>query len=532
MALMPKLEMRQGQALVMTPQLQQAIKLLQLSNLELTAYVEQELERNPILERDEGTAEDGNAPEASDGPPDSGDTPEDAAAALEKDSGFEDDLSADPAAWDISTPDVPGKDDAASKDHPLDTDYENVFDRDGPSDIPAPPDQGLTDWGNGSGGGQNFDQSGEFGLEQTLGNELSLKDHLLEQVNVSFRDPVERMVGAYLVEHVEPTGYLSLTLDQAAENLNAPDELVERVLKQLQTFEPAGVFARDLTECLKLQLADKDRLDPAMQKLVDNLEILAKHDFNGIMKLCGVDAEDVQDMIAEIRALDPKPGLIFDSAVAQPVIPDVFVSEHPHGGWHVELNSETLPKVLISQRYYNSVTSQARDREEKNYLSECMNAANWLVKSLDQRARTILKVSSEIVRQQDSFLALGVEYLRPLNLKTVADAIEMHESTVSRVTANKFIATPRGIFELKYFFTAAIASSEGGEAHSAESVRHKIRALIDEETVQSIYSDDKLVDILKDTGIDIARRTVAKYREAMGIPSSVQRRRSKKMAAS
>jgi len=292
------------------------------------------------------------------------------------------------------------------------------------------------------------------------------------------------------------------------------------------------VCARDLTECLALQLKDGDRFDPAMQALVGRLDLLAKHDLAALKKICGVGDEDLADMIGEIRHLNPKPGLAFGTTLVQPVVPDVFVRPRPDGSFLIELNSETLPKVLVNQSYYAEVAKTARNEKEKTYLADCLQSATWLVRALDQRAKTILKVSTEIVRQQDAFFAHGVQHLRPLNLKTVADAISMHESTVSRVTANKYMATNRGIFELKYFFTSAIAASDGGEAHSAEAVRHRIRQLIDAELPQDVLSDDTLVDKLRAAGIDIARRTVAKYREAMRIPSSVQRRREKQKPVS
>jgi len=240
-----------------------------------------------------------------------------------------------------------------------------------------------------------------------------------------------------------------------------------------------------------------------------------------------VDEEDLTDMIAEVRRLNPKPGLAFGGGVVQPIVPDVFVRPAPDGSWNVELNADTLPRVLVNQSYYASVSKTAKNEKEKNFLAECFQTATWLTRSLDQRARTILKVSTEIVRQQDAFLAHGVQHLRPLNLRIVADAIGMHESTVSRVTANKYMATPRGIFELKYFFSSSIASADGGEAHSAEAVRHRIKQMIDAESPADVLSDDTIVQRLKDAGIDIARRTIAKYREAMKIPSSVQRRREK-----
>jgi RNA polymerase sigma-54 factor len=267
-----------------------------------------------------------------------------------------------------------------------------------------------------------------------------------------------------------------------------------------------------------------------MQALVAHLDLLARRDVAALKKVCGVGDEDLTDMIAEIRRLNPKPGLAYGSTQVQPIVPDVFVRPGADGGWIVELNSDTLPKVLVNQRYYAEVSGATRKDGEKSYLAECLQTATWLVRALDQRAKTILKVSNEIVRQQDSFFALGVQHLRPLNLKTVADAIAMHESTVSRVTANKYMATNRGIFELKYFFTSAIAAADGGEAHSAEAVRHRIKQLIDAENTQAVLSDDTLVEKLREAGVEIARRTVAKYREAMRIPSSVQRRREKQTA--
>jgi RNA polymerase sigma-54 factor len=257
--------------------------------------------------------------------------------------------------------------------------------------------------------------------------------------------------------------------------------------------------------------------------------LLAKRDIPGLVKACGVDVEDLTEMVAEIRALDPKPALAFDHGVAQPVIPDVFMRTQLGGGWLVELNSESLPRVLVDNHYFTRVSRVARNKEEKQYLNEALQSANWLVKSLHQRATTILKVSSEIVRQQEEFFLRGVQYLKPLVLRDIAEAIEMHESTVSRVTSNKYMATPRGIYELKYFFTPSIASSVGGEAHSAESVRHRIKSLTEEESVDKVLSDDKIVEILRAESIEIARRTVAKYRESMGIPSSVQRRREKRV---
>ncbi len=508
MALSQRLEFRQTQALVMTPQLMQAIKLLQLSSLDLAAYVEGELERNQLLERAE--AEDTPAADAE---------PEAAAAERNEDTA----PTADWMGEDLET-------NRASMEQGLGTELENVFPDDGgektaPVETPPPA---YSEW-SGVGSGGSDDSS--YNLESFVTAEITLADHLAKQMALAIFDPASRMIGQYLVDMVDETGYLTGDLDTVADKLGAPRSDVEAVLAVLQTLDPPGVCARNLTECLSLQLKERDRFDPAMQALVEHLDLLAKRDLAALRRLCAVGDEDLTEMIAEIRNLNPKPGLAFGSTLVQPIVPDVYVRAAPDGTWQVELNSDTLPKVLISQRYYTQVSKTTRNDKDKTYLADCLQTATWLVRALDQRAKTILKVSSEIVRQQDGFFTKGVQHLRPLNLKTVADAIGMHESTVSRVTANKYMATSRGIFELKYFFTSSIAASDGGEAHSAESVRHRIRQLIDLETAVDVLSDDTIVDKLREVGIDIARRTVAKYREAMRIPSSVQRRREKQAAS-
>ena len=367
------------------------------------------------------------------------------------------------------------------------------------------------------------------GLDQTLVRPQTLRDHLLAQLSVEIHEPADRVIASHLVELVDEAGYVDGRTRQASPQLLGCDVArVERTLLRLQRFDPPGIFARNLAECLALQLKERNRYDPAMQILIAHLPLLASRDVQQLMRLCSVDAEDLTLMIAEIKALDPKPGLVFDAAAAEPVIPDIFLRAAPDGGWAVELNSETLPRVLVNNRYYAEVTGAARGREERDYLAERYQSANWLVKALHQRATTILKVSREIVRQQDGFLRHGVQHLRPLVLRDIAQEIAMHESTVSRVTSNKYIQTPRGLYELKYFFTTAIASSDGHPSLSSESVRFRIKSLIDGEA-DDVLSDDRIVTILVKDGVDIARRTVAKYREAMHIPSSVQRRREKSL---
>jgi len=520
MALGPKLELRQSQSLVMTPQLMQAIKLLQLGSLDLVAYVEAELERNPLLERDEG--EDRPVAEAAGDAPTPESQTSDAGSDAAGDGG--DGIDAGPA---LDTAFESGSEDIGER---LDADYSNVFQDDGPAEGLDPSRLVGENWSQTSargGGGESED----YNLESFVAMEISLADHLAEQLALAISDPVRRIIGRYLIDAVDEAGYLRTDVASVAEKLGASIEMVEEVLAILQRFDPAGVCARDLSECLRLQLQERDRYDPAMRALVENLELLAKRDFATLRKLTRVDDEDLADMVAEIRALNPKPGNAFGTTLVQPVVPDVVVRAAPDGGWLVELNSETLPKILVNQSYFTRVAKAAKGEKDKVYLSECMQTANWLVKSLDQRAKTILKVASEIVRQQDTFLTHGIQYLKPLNLRIIADAVGMHESTVSRVTSNKYMATSRGIFELKYFFTSSIASSEGGEAHSSESVRHRIKELIDKETAEDVLSDDTIVKMLREAGIDIARRTVAKYREAMNIPSSVQRRREKQSLA-
>jgi RNA polymerase sigma-54 factor len=484
MVLTPKLELRQGQQLVMTPQLQQAIRLLQLSNLELGVFVENELERNPLLEREEIARE---AAQAEDKP--------------RQKAGAGDDGK--PGARNGESV-VPGR--------------EHLGDR--------------TGWASVRPSTHNGDGSEGANLEEFVAASRSLADHLTEQLHLTVTDPAERLIGAHLIHMVDESGYLPGSLDDVAARLGAPQSLVAKVLTTLQGFDPPGVFARDLAECLALQLKDANRYDPQIARLLDNLALLGSHNLGALRRAVGVDNDELVEMVAEIKRLNPKPGLKFGSIQIQPILPDVLVRPAPVGSWLVELNAETLPRVLVNRGYYATVAKTARSQQDRGYLLDCLQNANWLVKSLDQRARTILRVAEEIVRQQVGFLAHGVEHLKPLNLRTVADAIGVHESTVSRVTSNKYMSTPRGIFELKYFFTSAISAAGGaGEAHSSEAVRHRIRHLIEAETAQSVLSDDKLVEYLKRDGIDIARRTVAKYREALRIPSSVQRRRAKLMAA-
>ncbi len=487
MAIAPRLQQKQTTSLVMTPQLQQAIKLLQLSNIELAAFVEEQLESNPLLER--GTGDENRREEAAE-----------AREALEEFSEVS-----------MSAPTLAEKS--------LDAPAEVIHEQSSAADV-----GGSIDWSK-SGSGGSFSGSSEYNIIENTEAEKTLNEHLTDQLIVDIKDASERLIGTYLIEHIDDNGYLQLSMDEAAERLGVSENRILSVLTQVQSFDPTGIGARDLKECLTLQLREKGRLDEPMYALLDNLQLLAKHDLSKLAKICDLSKDSLIKKINELKALSPKPGLAFGGSMAAAIEPDVAIKETANGGWAVELNADTLPRVLVNNRYFAEICGPGADEATRTFMSECQQNASWLVKSLDQRARTILKVATEIVRQQDMFFAYGIDHMRPLNLKTVAEAIDMHESTVSRVTSNKFMNTPRGIFEFKYFFTAGISSIDGGEDISAEAVRHKIKILISEETAKSVKSDDKIVQMLRAQGIDIARRTVAKYRESLGIPSSVERRR-------
>lgn len=499
MAIAPRLDLRQSQTLVMTPQLRQAIKLLQYSNIEVAAFVEEELERNPLLERDEARDEPPREQAALDQVvlPDA--APADAVEAANAGT-----LPSESAA-------------------PLDTDNAETYDAGGVAD-----GAGMLGRIDGRGGDPGF-ETDDRGIEDLEDGRRPLRDYLGEQLRLSFADPVDRMIGAHLIALLCPAGRLTAEPVAIAEAMALPLEQVEAVRGRMMRFDPPGLFARDLKECLAAQLADLNRLDPAMQVLLDNLELLARRETRKLMALCGVDSEDLADMIGEIRALDPKPAATWDSQPAQLIIPDILMRAGPDGTWLIELNPLTMPRVLVNERFYARVAPRAK-KEERVFLTERLANANWLVRSLQQRAQTILRVAAEIVRQQDGFLQHGVAHLRPLILRDIAEAVEMHESTVSRVTSSKYIATPRGTYELKYFFTTALHGTDG-EEHSAEAVRHRIRGMIDAEGPEDVLSDDAIVVVLRREGVDIARRTVAKYREALHIPNSVQRRREKAVPA-
>lgn len=468
MTSMQRLELRQGQSLTMTPQLVQSIKLLQLSHAELAAYVEAELERNPLLQEAE-------------------------------------------AKTDAPLPNLADFLRARQK-------YAEA----GGRMIPRPPPsraEGVA--GSSSPGTSAAHSELKPELEASLAGLRSLAEHLEAQLDLASADARLREIGRHLIHSLDEVGYLTEDLEQIAAGLRVSLGEAEAALMLIQTFEPAGVGARNLAECLAIQLRERDRLDPAMQALLSRLDLVARQDFTALQRICGVDREDLADMLAEIRRLEPKPGLAFTAAPIDVLVPDVLVRPSPDGGFVVELNPDTLPRILLNRTYYAEVAKVVRKAEDKSFLSDCLQSASWLTRSLDQRAKTILTVASEIVRQQEGFFRGGIASLRPLTLKTVAEAIGMHESTISRVAANKAIGAGGVTHPMKFFFSAATGEGE----HAAKAVRHRIRLLIEAEAEDNVLSDEAIAQILKAEGIDVARRTIAKYREALRIPPSAQRRR-------
>ncbi|NMN05810.1 MULTISPECIES: RNA polymerase factor sigma-54 [unclassified Novosphingobium] len=502
MALGPRLDIRQSQSLVMTPQLQQAIKLLALSNLEVETFIGEALDANPLLEIGDTAPA---LPGGEDGVPEEGRRTH---------------LESSPVDQLVGE----GR---AAEDRPLDIDTAALdLDRDTGDGGLASPSPGLGEGSIGAetgGGGEGPD------IDERASGAASLAEHLHGQIGVTTSDARALFVARWLIDQLDETGYLRMSLPEVAEALGVPLALVEQALALVQSLDPTGVGARSLGECLALQAREADRYDPIMARLLDNLELLGRGELARLRRLCGVDEEDFADMLAELRGYDPKPGLRFGSGPAEAISPDILIGPAPDGGWAISLNPATLPRVLINRSYYVEMRRSCVGKAARAWLGEKLADANWLVKALDQRQKTILKVAAEIVKQQDGFFRHGVSHLRPLTLRTVAEAVQMHESTISRVTSNKYLHCRRGTFELKYFFTSGVAGTDG-EGVSAEAVKAAIRQLIDGEDPKAILSDDALVDLLKARGFDLARRTVAKYREAIGLGSSVQRRRQKALA--
>jgi len=472
------LSIKQSQSMVMTPQLQHAIKILQLSSVELAPYVEQQIQENPFLESPESevveVSEDGSSESADDN----------------KEEYQWDDEQISPAIYDSDT---------------------QIYS------------------GVGKGSSSDFSES-EYGIEQISSPEVTLREHVIDQINIAVKDPIQKIIAVYMTDMLDENGYLSGDISSISQMLKCDVKDVEDTLSILHGFEPAGVFARDIAECLSLQLKEIDRFDPVMQVFINNLELFAKRDLKGLKRACKVDEEDLLQMCEEVKSLNPRPGSSFSTENVQVLYPDIFLKRGLKGTWVIELNNEVLPKVLINRKYYSEVEKQMKNKGDKKFLSEKYSNANWLIKSLDQRANTILKVATELVTQQDEFFKKGIHFLKPLVLGDIAQQIEMHESTVSRVINGKYIATHMGIYELKYFFSSSVGSTDGQDDVSSKRIKFMIKEMIDNEQVTAVLSDAKISSILKSKGINVARRTVMKYREAMGVASSVQRRADKKMS--
>lgn len=492
-----KQELRQSQQLVMTQQLQQSIKLLQLSATELSEFIEQEIEKNPLLSREDAPVEADDAREAaeSSGEDEEGDTGTGVVAAdspeheAQRAEDFSDSWSDEGDAGYYASQGAGGREVARDYD---------------------PEDEGR-------------------GLEQTLSENRSLREHLLEQLQVDLTDPAMRIIGVQLVDMLDEGGYLRDDTASLAELLGTDEETIEATILAMQRFDPVGVCARSLEECLRIQLDEKGRLDAPMEIFLTNMSLLAEGNVQALRKLCNVDDEELQLIIADVRSCNPRPASHFSHDMAEAVTPDVLVRRGKQG-WMIELNPEALPRVLINQQYATELSGRTKDKEAKKYVSEQMQNASWLVKALNQRAETILKVAREIVKQQEKFFLHGIRFLKPLILKDIAAEVGLHESTISRVTTNKFMATPRGTFEMKYFFTSSIGGAVGDTEFSSKTVMFYIRELVDAENAKDILSDDAIMTLLKDRNIEVARRTVTKYREAMNIPSSVVRRRQKNVS--
>ena len=481
MALGPRLDLRQTQSLVMTPQMQQAIKLLALSNLEIESYVAEALESNPLLEIGEVRSE--KAEDIADVPP----------------------------AEREAVPDFDGDSALDIADYARDPDS-------------SPADRG--DWAGSAASGAGEDTLPD--LENRERSGTTLAEHLAEQIGAEAHDAREALIASRIVHELDEAGYLHTELRDIADTLNVPLAEVERGLAVVQSLDPTGVGARNLSECLALQAKEADRYDPCMARLIDHLDVLAGGDIARLRRLCDVDEEDFADMLAELRSYDPKPGCRYGGGGETAVVPDVLVEPAKGGGWTIRLNEASLPRLVVNRDYFVELKAGSRDKASRAWLNEQLGEADWLIRVLDQRQKTILKTASEIVTRQEGFFREGVSAMRPLTLREVAETIDMHESTVSRVTSNKYLSCPRGTFEMKYFFSSGVAAADG-EGASSEAIKARIKALCGAEDPKKILSDQKLADMLNAEGFDLARRTVAKYREAIGIGSSAQRRREKKL---
>ncbi len=521
MAIELRQQLRLSQQLVMTPQLQQAIKLLQLNRQELTSLIEQELQENPVLEVSEG--EEQTPAEVADETP--GEAGGEAESAPEADAaGSEAAPEPGPAAEVAeASPDAPAEAPAElAETAPEDgaeaspTDAEKIADVEWDNYMDNYPQTGLESRVAGD--------DDRPSIDQTLTRRPSLAEHLDWQIHLSAFEEDEVAISQWIIGNLDDDGYLKSTVEEVARQAGADPALVERALAKVQQLDPSGVAARNLRECLLLQIQALEITDPLVLAIVDrHLDLLQKRDFRGLSRALGVDLDALSAAASIIGRLEPKPGRSFGGDDPVYITPDIYVYK-VDDEFHILLNEDGMPKLKINN-VYRDVLSGGKGvaKDTREYVHEKLRSAQWLIKSIHQRERTMYKVMKSIIRYQRDFFEHGISHLKPLNLRDVADDIEMHESTVSRVTTNKYVHTPQGIFELKYFFNSSISRFDG-EAIASESVKEKIRKIIENEDSRRPLSDQRIAEMLKSANIDIARRTVTKYREAMNLLSSTKRR--------
>lgn len=474
----------------MTPQLQQSLKILQYTSAELAEFLADEIERNPLVSLADGEIAEGET--ETDAPP--------------------------PASSDDEVREV-------DMERPMDAAPES--DRSSDDEVQAWEGESLHIRQ------LSHQVDDDDAMEQSIARAVTLREHVEQQILLDFSEAAERLIALQLLEQLDDSGYLNPEYRHVSEQLGCTVEELDKVVAKLQQLEPAGLFARDLAECLRQQLKERDRLDPAMDALMKHLDLVASAEWGRLGRICGVSEEDIREMCHEIRTLNPKPGLGFERGIAEGGWqPDLLVRRTPEG-WRLEMNPDAMPRVLFHRAYYSEVVKKTKDKAEKKILTEYAQSANWLVRSLEQRAKNILGVATEIITAQHEFLEKGVYYLKPMTLKNIAEKLGIHESTVGRVVNGKYMATPKGVFEFRYFFSTGLSSvgaSEGGDEVSSHAIKHAIAELVGQESPSAILSDDAIAGLLKDRGFEVARRTVAKYRESQGIPGSSERRRAKKLS--
>ena len=495
MQLSQSVKLKQKQSLVMTPQLQQAIKLLQLSNLELTQHLQEQVDDNPFLELQETKMSENSA---------------------EKEKDISDGVQANSTS--VGSPvelSSMSESAALAEDPTAHSDFENRF------------DASLVEASRTSSTAGSFDD--DFDVISTVSSQDGFYPNLFKQLNLTIEDPRQRFIAGHFVNALEPTGWIGMSVAEIATVSGSTEDEAEAVLDKLQTFEPTGLFARDLADCLRLQLVEQGLFSDKFDTLLENLELLGRGEIKRLARLIDGTAENVMEMLKIIRTLNPKPGEFLGIDHLEMPSPDVIVRRRANG-WAVELNKSTLPAVVINEDYAMMLEKRRLNEDAKSYSAGALNNARWLKRAVEQRNSTTLKISAEIIRQQTDFLDKGLDYLKPLSLRDVAQSVGMHESTVSRVTTGLLIATPRGGMPLKSFFSVNIASRDSENDTSAAAVRNMVKRLISEEQPGRPLSDEAISKMISDQGIDLARRTVAKYREMLHIPSSSQRRMHARLA--